>query len=341
MCPALPLSEVINYDLLSQANHRASMESVIMQKKSFIGGAADFSIDDPATAGEAEILNLFLNRWDGLRDRDLNYEGGPVSAAYIPVFNKFGSDREVASIVVAYIYWQTLLTGSLPDGEDTGLFIVLENTCDQAYTYRVDGSEATYVGSGDLHERQYDGFLVETGFGVVTGNNEGDGACQYNARVYPTTKLEDAFVSWNPVIMTVIVVSVFLFTSLLFVTYDNLVQRRHKVVNKRAVQSTAVVESLFPSAVRDRVSSIYAPDEEEPELKLASSRLFDINEDVAYHGDGVSCESGGSDPIADTYDDCTVLVGEIVGFSWWSASQPPSKVFMLLETVYWYAVKSS
>lgn len=311
------------------------MQRVIEMKKSIIGGAADFFIDDPAIHGEAILFNFTLDRWKGQKNLGLSYEGGPVSKAYIPIFNKFGSDREVASIMIAYMYWQALLTGSLPDEEEAAcLYCVLENSCGQTYTYLVDGSRATYIGEGDLHHREYEEFMVETGFGEIGGRHEGEGTCQYNARVYPSTKLENAFVTWNPVIMTVITVSVFLFTSLLFVTYDRLVQRRHTMVNKRADQSAAVVDSLFPLAVRDRVSSIYAPQDGEPELKLASSRLFDINEDVAYHGETFCEFDSPDDPIADTYDESTVFVSEIMGFSWWSASQPPNKVFTMLEMVY-------
>jgi hypothetical protein len=43
------------------------------------------------------------------------------------------------------------------------------------------------------------------------------------------------------------------FTSLVFLLYDRLVERRQKKVMSTAVQSSAIVSSLFPSQVRDRL----------------------------------------------------------------------------------------
>jgi hypothetical protein len=45
------------------------------------------------------------------------------------------------------------------------------------------------------------------------------------------------------------------FTSLVFLLYDRLVERRQKVMST-AVQSSAIVSSLFPSQVRDRLFPI-------------------------------------------------------------------------------------
>jgi hypothetical protein len=48
-------------------------------------------------------------------------------------------------------------------------------------------------------------------------------------------------------------VLIFVFTSLVFLLYDRLVERRQKKVMSTAMQSSAIVSSLFPSQVRDRL----------------------------------------------------------------------------------------
>lgn len=41
-----------------------------------------------------------------------------------------------------------------------------------------------------------------------------------------------------------------------------------------------------------------------------------------------------SKPLADLFLDCTVLFGDISGFTAWSSVREPSQVFTLLETIY-------
>jgi hypothetical protein len=53
------------------------------------------------------------------------------------------------------------------------------------------------------------------------------------------------YVTTDPVIFTVAVL-IFVFTSLVFLLYDRLVERRQKKVMSTAVQSSAIVSSLFP-----------------------------------------------------------------------------------------------
>ena len=52
-----------------------------------------------------------------------------------------------------YIYWRTYLEDLLPPGAD-GIYVILENTCDQQYTYQVDGVNSRFIGHGDLHDLQ-------------------------------------------------------------------------------------------------------------------------------------------------------------------------------------------
>lgn len=332
--------DTINFDFTTTRDFPSTLHILVDDKRPVVGPARVYMPDisnDLETEAAQSLLAMFTDKLG------LQYDGDPVSSIYVPIFNKFGSDREVVSIMAAHLYWQTLMTGSLPDADDTvGLVCVLENTCNSQFSYAIDGSRVRFLGQGDLHDEKYDPYMVQTGYGIIsekTHDDDKEGVCRYNVRVYPSVTLEAVHISRTPVIITVVVLLVFLFTSLLFIAYDRLVQRRHAVVNRTAVQSTAVVESLFPSGVRERVSSIYAPTEtkKEPELKLESSRLFDINEDVAYDEGELFCKDyDDAPPIADTHDECTIYVGEIVGFSHWSSSRSPGQVFSLLEIIYGY-----
>lgn len=106
---------------------------------------------------------------------------------------------------------------------------------------------------------------------------------------------------------------------LVFIIYDRWVERRQKVVMKTAVQTRAIVSSLFPSNVRDR---LYESDER--------------NQFVAKEGlkEETMTIIKDTKPVADTFADCTVCFIDIAGFTSWSSVREPTQVFILLETLY-------
>jgi class 3 adenylate cyclase len=107
---------------------------------------------------------------------------------------------------------------------------------------------------------------------------------------------------------------------------------------KSAVQSNAIVSSLFPKTVRDRLfpSSEHGGGHEKSKIEYNKTRLKSF-----LSGDGKSPEAtskeegkGKSSPIADLFPHCTVLFSDIAGFTAWSSAREPTQVFTLLENVY-------
>jgi hypothetical protein len=56
------------------------------------------------------------------------------------------------------------------------------------------------------------------------------GGCQYYLRVYPSSDMEDDYITSNPITFTVTAVLIFGFTSVVFLFYDWLVEKRQKKV---------------------------------------------------------------------------------------------------------------
>ena len=107
-------------------------------------------------------------------------------------------------------------------------------------------------------------------------------------------------------IFAITLLGTFLFTSLIFLTYDRLVARRHHVVETQAVKSTAVVSSLFPEQVRDR---LYEKGSTGPSgTKKKENEKFFIGEASKVADDSYKVDD--SMPIADLYPECTVLFAE-------------------------------
>jgi hypothetical protein len=113
----------------------------------------------------------------------------------------------------------------------------------------------------------------------------------------------------DPIIFTICVVLIFAFTSAVFVVYDRLVEKRQKTVMTSAAHTSAIVSSLFPSTVRDR---LFEADKD----AFSNEKTFQ-NESFVSFGDKVV-----SRPIADLYPSATVMFADMyVMFSSYLFSQ--------------------
>jgi hypothetical protein len=133
---------------------------------------------------------------------------------------------------------------------------VLRNSCGKSYTYFLSGNSAFYVGEGDLHEPAYDYTEVELPFGDYIQrdvNERVQGECTYSFRIFATKDFEDEYRSSLPIALTLVVTTTFAFMIFTFLVYDGFVRQRNNKVVGHATRSNAIVTSLFPSNVRERL----------------------------------------------------------------------------------------
>jgi class 3 adenylate cyclase len=165
------------------------------------------------------------------------------------------------------------------------------------------------------------------------------GHCEYTLNVYATSALEDTYRSRAPLALCLVVASTFFFIATSFFVYDCFVQRRNSIVVDNATRSAAIVASLFPSNVRDRMMAI----QEDCLHGKTSMNKRRTSQRHAEPVNGTSEERGNNDdggvfykskPIADFFPATTILFGDIAGFTAWSSTRQPSEVFALLETIY-------
>ena len=171
-----------------------------------------------------------------------------------------------------------------------------------------------------------------TRFGLPFSAN----GCHYTISVYQSQLYVEQYSSPLPAVVLSVIVFVFAFTILLFLFYDRLVEYRQTMVLKKAVQSTAIVSSLFPKNVRDRLIQSHTKDGNEQTGAIANfSEKMRKNK-----GDAPKSSYGGANPydtgdaIADLFPNCTVLFADIAGFTAWSSTRSPEQVFTLLQTIY-------
>jgi hypothetical protein len=173
------------------------------------------------------------------------------------VFDKLGyeENRTVVGAVLGGIYWRIYLNGILPPGAND-VMVILKNDCGQTYTYQLDGVDSAFVGFGDLHDNKYDDLAspIATfhGYGGKNGK-EGLATCTYTVQAFPSQAFEHVYLTTDPLHYALSLAAVFIFTSMVFISYDYAVERRQQVVLRSALQSGAIVTSLFPEQVRDRL----------------------------------------------------------------------------------------
>jgi Adenylate and Guanylate cyclase catalytic domain len=173
---------------------------------------------------------------------------------------------------------------------------------------------------------------------LYTGVPVYQGGCEYNLTVYASETFEEIYATNNPMIFSFVAVSIFVFTSLIFLIYDWWVEQRQRKVLLTAVQSSAIVSSLFPSNVRDRLfpteNVLSNKKKQGGSYQPIKNRLKSYMENDSTESVDRRKSSIVSSPIADLFTEATVLFADISGFTAWSSMREPTQVFTLLESVY-------
>lgn len=206
----------VNLNLLSQYEDDA-VKSLVNRNAAVFGrlhqdppGPSNSS--NPATAKMATLLSFASNREE-------TYEGDAYSFVFLPLYDFPSTEKKrLLGVIRVLVQWISYFQDILPD-EAKGLIVVLENECDLPYTYQIDGAVVTLLGSGDLHDSRYN-YLEEKGTlkqidkiqETEYGTTLYHGKCPYSVRVYPSALTESMYKSSSPLVMTISVALVFLFT---------------------------------------------------------------------------------------------------------------------------------
>lgn len=273
----------------------------------------------------------------------------PVGTLFQPVFES--DSNKLAGIVSLDFVWNQYYTLALPIRSD-GLVVVFSNTQGQSFSFKVNGDKLEYIGKGDIHDPEYDMMFKETSykdFEKLIMSASGQEAVQtllYKVRIYPSVSFKLRYLTSKPAIYATVVVLIFVFTSISFILYDFLVRRRqHKVMNS-AMRDDAIVSSLFPATIRERLFKDNT-DHDKRGLNTNNSdkawrsllhptpraQLRRLLRQSSNGDDEVRIEND-SDPIADFFPRCSIVFADITGFTAWSSEREPAQVFRLLETVY-------
>jgi hypothetical protein len=263
------------------------MRELVDNQRPVIGRVVNTFPDESSQTSIYESMAMTHYAQDFIRAEDRPEE--PMTAIFYPMVDTAADhvslfdeatgaptdNHTTVGVISLFFYWRDLLRDLLRD-EDEGIFCVIENPCNQTFTYELRGENPVYLGRGDLHDTRYDGmhhslkfedFASQSSTGrQYTGSPLAGGACPYTLHIYSSATREDSFTTDKPKILTVAVILIFVFTSAMFVIYDQCVERRQHKIMYAASQSKANI-ALLEEMVHERTKK----------LEEANQRLEEAN----------------------------------------------------------------
>ena len=350
---------LVNRNLITDPEAAKASNTSFSGAKVVFGGF-EFAPDDLGKGDEPPETKLYTTLLSIAKKHPFPYTTSPLTRIYLPVFDSFNeTTKKPVALMTALVRWESYFVNVLPD-QLRGINMVLDNRCGDVYTFKITGHEPDPVGLGDQHDTKFEKMGRMATFDDVKSVDDGSpngvpldhDLCTYTMTAYPNQVMEDDYRTTLPALITLAVACVFLFTFLMFILYDRLVEKRQNLVLQRAEQTTAIVQSLFPKGVADKLMQY------NPESDILSSKNQKLNKFLDGDDQGKSC-------IADLFPECTVMFADISGkfhslasglalcanhccicnsltlilittsgFTAWSSTRDPSQVFQLLEAIY-------
>ena len=189
------------------------------------------------------------------------------------------------------------------------------------------------VGPGDQHNSKFDYLRVTANFSgnlnIADGTDSGlplfQNTCPVEISIFPSQTFEDTHTTGTPAIVTTAVALVLIFAVLMFLVYDYLVERRQRIVLSKALTTSALVSSLFPSNVANQLLK----DEEDAAAAAWARKNGDhrkghlqsfLTDDTGDNEVKINSSFFKSKPICDLYPDSTILFADLAGTSFcWDA----------------------
>jgi hypothetical protein len=260
----------------------------------------------------SEVVDL-----DFLTKGAVKSEGAhPCTFTLQPVYPSFDSNDKdnIAGILMSVINWNVYFTDMFAH-ENRKITIYTHSSCGgRSFTYLIDGPEATYLGEGDHHDSKYDYSESSSTISPLYSNSSIKDLCVYDLHIYPTAEMEDQYMTNKPWTYAFAVVIAFVTFTMVFVAYDYYVMLRHKKMEATASRTHAIVSSLFPANVRDRILKNAEEQADQVLKNKGNASQFHVGSPAVrqknYMGEnrGEEMQAYGSKPIADLFPSATVMV---------------------------------
>ena len=320
-------ASIVNLDLLTKSSFAHTMVDVLQNRKGILSEISDYRYLTAPSNGTTYQYNKESSQH--VKNAPEDAGDGPHPQSYIlePVFASFEENAPVVGFIIAVFPWNTYFSDILPPG--IPVFLVIKDGCGHSHTYEINGKNVWFLGEGDLtrqdhaHQKismefaeqaRYDGGPHPGEFhGLADGQsyNETFGAsydaifsetnnghCAYTIELHPTTRLEILYESERPKTYAWAVVVIFAMILVFLAIFDLTVVNRQRKLMATARKTDAVVRSLFPENVQQRIlEDVETGKETAPDPKNKKSQVDNNNAEFAY----------GSKPIADYFASASIM----------------------------------
>jgi class 3 adenylate cyclase len=219
-----------------------------------------------------ELMKMYPATLSALRDEPHDNEGRLQSHLIHPLFKQIypsevQSQRTLVGYLDTVVPLDIFFKNILPPGA-APLALVLHNSCGQTATFELRGPSVFLLSSTeDIHDKKFNHMEMLFIFSNQTLDRYGgisenmystaqsmDGIyCFYEYSIYPTQELQDIYMTYRPLYFTLGFVFTFLFAIILIFVYDFFRAKQKKSVKTKAERDNAILTSLFPVQVRQRL----------------------------------------------------------------------------------------
>jgi hypothetical protein len=224
---------------------------------------------------------------------DEREDQSPDSMLMYPIFNGFPQDEtyELVGHIVALIPWTTFLTDVLQEGQEATVVI---ESCDKNTTYLLSGSNASWVGSNDLHDDQFSELVQKRElitFQEYENADEFEEVCRHQLYIFPTADSHERTKTRKPLVYSLVIVAIFALMVFVILVYDFLVTTRQEKTEKKVERSNAIIQVHFPGPTAQQ---LFDPelDDVMPTMKYSNDRFcwckFD-NKGLLYPSATIMC----------------------------------------------------
>lgn len=310
--PSPPTHTTINFNLLSHPVFWEAIESAV----------------DSHDVVLSKALNLD-SKHQTMNGAPTKYENDPISAFYYPVFGDLSPNRSIVGLLAAEVSWTHFFEKSLPSSAH-GVICVVENSCSQKFTYRIDGHEATFLGVGDLHDRSFDKLVESRGISYLVDVPANFAAvpldfehCPFDLHVYPSHHLKKNLLSIGSILFAASMATLCLFAAAILYERGRMGASNDQsiVVLERNHKPSGEKHSLTARAMK----LLGRSQEENGDMQRGTAPKFRASLRSRLRQ---RHESRGEDS---TLTHATVVFADITGFSKWGATKHPGEKEALFE----------
>ena len=260
MSPAPALTYTVNLNLRTTPMFGHLVEKMLETQGPVVSDFTNLTKLYETIHPPAEHQNLheeFLGTREG---RHFPAKIRPHSIMMSPIFDSFdNATRNLVGAHYAVLPWDWQFSDLLPEQTEL-VHLVLDNNCGYTFTYKIRGATAILMGiNEEVHETQFRNKMVSLNLisqPIVTSGAAGNatgGTCEYTVRIYPTREMKKRYESSRPEHFSIIIAAIFLFVGVVFLIFVRFVQDRQEMVMATAIRTSAIVSSLFPANVRERI----------------------------------------------------------------------------------------